>query len=70
MSNERSFAAARDANLAVGTNAVELVSQVVQEIAGNDIANTINGEMVDSAFLKGAVAAKINANLAPQLGEG
>lgn len=70
MNQKRTLDAARDANLAVSTNAVELAAQVVLNIAGNDIANTINGELVGTTFLKEAVAAKMNASLAPQIGEG
>lgn len=68
MNEQRNASAARDSNLAVGTNAVELVAQIVLNIAGNDVANTINGELVGADYIKEAAAAKINANLAPQLG--
>jgi hypothetical protein len=69
MKDQRTEAAIRDSNLAVVTNAVELASQVVQKIAGNDIANTINGKLVNSAFLQESVAAGIQANLTPTTGD-
>lgn len=68
MNDQRTEAAITDSNLAVCINAVELVSGVVLNIAGNDIANTIDGKLVTPAYLSEAVAARINARLTPTTG--
>lgn len=69
MKDQRTEAAIRDSNLAVTTNAIEMTVEVVKLIAGNDIANTINGQLVTSAFLQETVAAGIQANLTPTTGD-
>lgn len=67
--NERTVAAARDANLAVLTNAVELGSQVIMGVAGNAIANTVDSEPVTPAFLQEAIAARLQAAFTPSTGD-
>ena len=69
MKDQRTEAAIRDSNLAVVTNAVELTSQVISKIAGNDIANTIDGKLVTSAILQESVAAGNKANITPTTGD-
>lgn len=64
MKDQRTEATVRDANLAVAVNAIELVSQVVLNVAGNDIANTIEGKLITPSALGEAVAARLQANLA------
>lgn len=51
-------------NAVVLANAVELTSQVIMRIAGNDIANTVRGERVTPLTLRSAVAAKLQTCLA------
>ncbi len=61
--------ALRDSNLAVLANVVELASQIVMNVAGNDIANTLGGQPVTPAYLHEAVAARVQANLTPFTGD-
>lgn len=69
MNDQRTEAAVCDTNLAVLVNAVELGSQVVEAVAGNAIANTIGGQRLSSAYLKEAVAARIQSALTPSTGD-
>lgn len=63
MKDKKTESAIRDSNLAVLANAAELGAQVVMQIAGNDIANTVNGQTVQPAYLQGAIAARLQAAL-------
>lgn len=65
MKDQCNQAAICDSNLAVAINAVELCSQVIMDIAGNDIANTIDGKLIQPAYLQEAVAARIQAHITP-----
>lgn len=44
-------------------NAVELSTQVIMKVAGHEVANTVNGELLTPRSLNEAVAARINARL-------
>lgn len=46
-------------NAVVLSNAVELASQIVMRVAGQDISNTFGGETVTPAALRGALTARI-----------
>ena len=54
-------------NLLVLSNAVELGSAVVMQIAGNDIANTVNGKLITPDDLRDALASKIQGRLSKYL---
>jgi hypothetical protein len=56
------------ANATVLANAVELGAAVIASLAGNAIANSIDGQPADDLYLKTAIAAKINSTLIPHLG--
>lgn len=55
-------------NLAVLANAVEVGAQVVAEVAGNAVANTIDGKMVTPSTLHNAIASRIHSALASKIG--
>lgn len=55
-------------NLAVLSNAAELATQIILNVAGNDAANTYQGETITDAFVGDAVAARMQAKLAPFVG--
>ena len=57
-------------NLTVLANAIELGAAVVMQIAGNDIANTIEGKLVTPDELRDALAAKIRSRYNAHLGAG
>lgn len=59
---------ARNENLAVLSNAVELGSRVILEIAGNEVSNSIDGEEITLSQLNNAMAARLKAALAPATG--
>ena len=69
MKDYRTEEATRNTNAAVLTNAVELGAQVVMAIAGNEIANTVEGKLVTPAFLQEAIVAKTRSILAPHVGD-
>lgn len=69
MKDQQTEAALRDSNLAVLANAVQLCADVVLDIAGNDIANTIDGKLVTSDFLQEACATNINSAITPSTGD-
>lgn len=68
MKNQTTEAAATDQNLAVLANAVELGAQAVLNVAGNAIANTVDGKPVSASYLQEAIAARMQAALAPSTG--
>lgn len=68
MKNQSTEAAATDHNVAVLANALELGSQAVMNVAGNAIANTIEGKPVTSTFLQEAIAARIQSITATSTG--
>jgi len=64
--NNSSSNATMKANLAILANAVELGAQVVAEVAGNAVANSIDGKMVTPSSLHNAVASRIRSALSPK----
>lgn len=68
MATENTQVAIRDSNLAVLTNLLELGGQVIAGIAGNDIANSIQGTPITSAYLHEAMAARVQANVTANSG--
>jgi stage III sporulation protein SpoIIIAA len=54
-------------NAAIITNAVELGANVIKKVAGNEIADTVDGASL-SDVLHTAVAAKIKSKLAKRSG--
>ncbi len=57
-------------NTLVLANAIELGAAVVMSIAGNDIANTIEGKLVTPDELRDALTAKIRGRFNSVLGVG
>lgn len=68
MATENTQVAVRDSNHAVLTNLLELAGQVITGIAGNDIANSIQGTPITSAYLHEAMAARVQANVTANCG--
>lgn len=68
MNNQKTEAAVRDSNLAVLSNALDLGACVVMSIAGNDIANTVDGKPVQPQYLQQAIAARMQAALSTKTG--
>jgi hypothetical protein len=56
-----------DYNLMVLTNVCELAACVVNKIAGNNAANTLQGKAVTPIQLRQAVAARMQGSLLPFL---
>lgn len=50
-------------NANVLANAVELSTQVIMRVAGNEVANTIGGELMAPTALNSAIAAKLQSTL-------
>lgn len=50
-------------NLNTLVNATELASKVIHEIAGEAVANTVEGKLLTNNDVRNAVAAKLQANL-------
>lgn len=69
MNDSKTEDAVRNSNTAVLANAVELGAQVVEAVAGNAIANTLNGKLVNPAYLKEAIAARVRSILIPATGD-
>jgi len=63
MSNSETVKARQYENLATMANAVQLATNVVRKIAGNEIADGFEGERIDSVELSETMAAKINSHL-------
>ena len=57
-------------NTLVLANAIELGASIVMSIAGNDIANTIEGKLVTPDELRDALSAKLRSRFIPVLGAG
>jgi hypothetical protein len=68
MKDKKAEQSALEANLPVIVNAVELVSQVVAQVAGNAISNMIDGKIVTPTVLQGTVAARLQSILNSQTG--
>lgn len=59
MSHKETF----QCNLATLANATELASKVIQRIAGEEIANTVDGKVLVAGELREAIAAKLQGCL-------
>lgn len=68
MKDKRSESAICDSNVAVLSNTVEVGAQIVMEIAGNEIANTIDDQVVTPAYLKEAMTARLQSILSTNIG--
>lgn len=68
MSTENTQVAMRDSNHAVLANLLEIGGQIISSIAGNDIANSIQGKPITSAYLHEAMAARVQANVTANTG--
>ena len=55
-------------NTVVLANAIELGAAVVMQLAGNDIANSINGKTITPDELRDALASKIQGRFNAYLG--
>lgn len=51
-------------------NAIMLSSAIVQEIAGNEVANTLNGNPITDAVLNDLIASQINKNFSIYTAQG
>ena len=58
----------RNQNLAVIANLTDLAAGIVSEVAGNEISNRLNGELVTGSSLRELVVAKVRTSLAQQTG--
>jgi hypothetical protein len=54
-------------NLAVLTNAAELSAEIIKRIAGNAIANTVDGKPISDVYLKDAIASRMHSKVVPFL---
>lgn len=50
-------------NSTVLANGVELSAQVIMKVAGNEVANTVGGELMVPEALNSAIAAKMKSTL-------
>jgi len=55
-------------NLNVQANANALATRVIVATAGNAASNTVGGELITETFIADAVAARMQAALAPYVG--
>lgn len=55
-------------NLITLSNATELATTVVMKVAGDAVANTVNGVRLPPAELKNAIVAKMQAELSKKTG--
>ncbi len=69
MKNQQIESQVLDQNLPVLANAVALVAGSINQIAGNDMSNALDGERVTPDAMEQLVAAKLQAKLAPMVGE-
>lgn len=51
------------------SNAVELAAVVLNEVMGEDIANRIDGQLLDGELLRDTLAAQIQKQYVPYLGD-
>ncbi|MDH2154277.1 hypothetical protein [Stenotrophomonas sp. GD03657] len=58
----------RNQNLAVVANLTDLTSAIVQAVAGNEISNSLGGELVSGAHMRQLATAQIGLALAKQTG--
>lgn len=55
-------------NRLVLANATELCSEVIRQIAGNDISASVNGQLLTADDLKETIAAKLQNVIGKRLG--
>lgn len=55
-------------NLNVVANAVAIATKVILNTAGNAASNMVGGELITEPFVADAVAARMQATLAPYVG--
>lgn len=55
-------------NRLVLANATELCSEVIRQIAGNDISASVNGQLLTADDLKETIAAKLQNVISKRLG--
>lgn len=65
MDNQSNEEILTNTNLVVLANAIEIVSDTIMSIAGNEIANTIDSKLVTLPLLQSVVGAKIYSKLTP-----
>lgn len=53
----------QDTNLETLSHATELASKVITNVAGEAVANTVDGQLMSPTDIKHAVAAKMQASL-------
>ncbi len=58
----------RDQNLAVLANLTDLAAGIIMEVAGNEISNQLNGQLISGARVRELVVAKTQAVLSKQTG--
>lgn len=68
MKDKNSEQRALEGNTVVLANALELVGQVVDRVAGNAISNQINGQTATTAVLQEAAAARIQSVILNKVG--
>jgi len=57
-----------DSNLAVAANAIAMGAAALMNVAGNDIANTVNGVLVTPSSLKETLAVRFRTALEQRKG--
>lgn len=63
MQNDETVRTRQYENMATLANAVQLATNVVRNVAGNEIADGFDGERIESVELNETMAAKINGYL-------
>lgn len=58
----------RNQNLAVTANLTDLAATIITSVAGNEISNSLGGELVTGAHMRQLTAAQINLALAKKCG--
>lgn len=53
----------QDENLKNLSHGVELISQVIINVAGDDVSSTLNGERIHNGLVQSTVAAKLQSCL-------
>lgn len=59
----------KNTNLKTLSNGIELASKIIENISGNEIANTVNGEIMSGKEIQRAVAAKMQSVLMSNKGK-
>lgn len=58
----------RNQNLAIVASLTDLSAGILQKVAGNEIANTLEGERIGGNALREMIAAKVGLHLTKQTG--